>query len=246
MLRRLRSAVALLVLVVATLVLGGLIWLMSLGRRRPRSAFRLSRLWARLILAACGVRLVVEGRERIEPATPYVYISNHQSALDIPVLMRALPGHFGFLAKRELFHIFFFGKVMELTGQIPVDRDEEVTAIRSMREGARALQSGSVVVFPEGTRSPTEQMLPFKGGGFLLARNAGRPIVPVAILGTQRILHPRRPLSLGPAGTVRVVIGQPIASREGRPAEKMAEVRRSIEEVLKQPGPGALGSRHMA
>jgi len=232
MLRLVRTAFALVALAVATSLIGGAILAIIPWDPRRRGADRLGRAWAWVMLFACGVRLRVEGAERIDPRGRYVFISNHQSALDIPVLMAGLPNHFGFMAKQQLFDIPFFGAVLRRTGCVPVTREEEAKALRAVREAAKQLEGGeSVVVFPEGTRSQTGEMLPFKGGGFLLAREAGRPIIPVAIDGTQRILHPRR-LLLGRSGVVRVTLGDPVPAAGRRRTELAAQTRAWIEANL--------------
>jgi 1-acyl-sn-glycerol-3-phosphate acyltransferase len=110
-----------------------------------------------------------------------------------------------------------------------VDREEDAKVRPMVRGATEKLARGeSIVVFPEGTRSPTAEMLPFKKGAFLIAHHSGRPVVPVAIIGTRSILPPTRQIWLGPPGTVRVVIGTPIASRDKRIAELAQEVRERI------------------
>lgn len=230
---RLRSALAVLVLILATGLMGGLILLVCRKPPRPALAHRLSRLWGRALLAACWGRLKVTGTNHLDPAASYVFVSNHQSALDIPVLLAALPQQFGFLAKRELFELKGlkrpFSRVMVAGGHIPVDREEDAKVRPMVRGATEKLARGeSIVVFPEGTRSPTAEMLPFKKGAFLIAHHSGRPVVPVAIIGTRSILPPTRQIWLGPPGTVRVVIGAPIASQGKRIAELAQEVRERI------------------
>jgi 1-acyl-sn-glycerol-3-phosphate acyltransferase len=230
----LRTLLAVAVLVVATALVGVSLAVGGLLGRREAWVPGLVRRWGRALTLVCGVRLEVEGAHRLDPSCSYVLAGNHQSALDIPVLMVALPNHFGFLAKKELFHIPVFGRLMRLTGQVPVDRGEARAAVGSLREAARRLEQGhSILVFPEGTRSQTEQMLPFKSGAFQLALHSGRPVVPVAISGTRAVLPPGRWLLQG-AGRVRVSVGEPIEVAGRRRQEVSRQVRERLEAALER------------
>jgi 1-acyl-sn-glycerol-3-phosphate acyltransferase len=150
-----------------------------------------TRVWAWLILKISGIRVRVEGLERVNPRETAIYCVNHQSAMDIPVLYASLPVQFRFVAKRSLFHLPFMGWHMQRSGHIPVDRDRPHEAMKSMKKVAQEIREGkSVVLFPEGHRSRNGQLLPFKAGSFYIAILAGVPIVPITINGTPYVLKP--------------------------------------------------------
>lgn len=180
-------------------------WLTSSGRLFSFWA----RMWSRGWLLAAGVRLVVERESELTPESGYVFMANHQSALDIPVLLATLPVPTRFLAKRELFQIPFLSLGLKAGGFIPVDRTVRSRARETVREAAKRLAEGnSILLFPEETRSLDGTLLPFKRGGFLIAGKSGTPIVPVGVEGTGRVQRPKR-LRIAP-GTVRVRYGEPL------------------------------------
>lgn len=156
-----------------------------------------------------GVKLHVTGLENIPSGGPVVFASNHASQFDIPVLYLALGVQFRFLVKKELFSIPLFGTAMRRAGYIPIDRSGGRAAVLSLKKAAQRIKEGtSIVVFPEGTRSPDGRLQPFKAGGMQLAIQAGCPIVPVAISGSHEVL-PKGSLTLKP-GLITVAIGKPI------------------------------------
>jgi 1-acyl-sn-glycerol-3-phosphate acyltransferase len=187
-------------------------------------------LWARVALWAALVRLRVEGRDRVPRGVPVVFMSNHESWLDIPVLLVAIPGQVRFLAKKSLFSVPFLGWAMRAMGFIPVDRENRRTAIRSFETAAARIRAGrSVLVFPEETRTTDGELLPFQRGGFLIALKAGLPIVPIGLEGARRAM-PKHSYLLRP-GRITARFGDPIPTA-GRgvtaKAELMEEVRRAI------------------
>ncbi|HEY7472582.1 MAG TPA: lysophospholipid acyltransferase family protein [Gemmatimonadota bacterium] len=189
-----------------------------------------ARIWSGWILGSLGIPLAVVGRERLDPDTTYVLMSNHQSVFDIFALFRGVDHPLRMVAKRGLFWIPVLGWSMWMCGFIPIDRSKRDSAIRSLDRAARRIRSGvSVLVFPEGTRSRDGTLHPFKKGGFMLALKAGVPVVPVVVLGTGAIME-KGSLRVGRAD-VEVRIGPPIAV-EGRGPESrdrlMAEVRRAM------------------
>jgi 1-acyl-sn-glycerol-3-phosphate acyltransferase len=170
----------------------------------------ITRYWGLALVKCAGVTLEVQGRENLEPERPAIYAANHQSAFDIFVLLAVLPP-VKFLAKIELFSIPLFGLALGRAGSLPVDRSNRQAAMKSIDRAARAVREGSsIIIFPEGTRSTTQEMLPFKKGGFVLAIKSGQPIVPVSINGARAVL-PRGWGRLHP-GPIKVVIGRPIAT----------------------------------
>jgi 1-acyl-sn-glycerol-3-phosphate acyltransferase len=223
-----------LVLGLVNTILSGLIGAI-LGFIPPRGdwAVRAARVWARLVLLGGFVRQVTDGRERVPRDTPVVFMSNHESWLDIPALIAAIPVQVRFLAKKSLFSWPFFGWAIASMGFIPVDRENRRTAIRSFEDAAARIRAGrSVLIFPEETRSVDGNLLPFQRGGFLIALKAGIPIVPVGLNGPRRCL-PKHSYFLRP-GTITVRFGDPIPTAGHGVTDKgqlMAEVRRVIEEL---------------
>jgi 1-acyl-sn-glycerol-3-phosphate acyltransferase len=195
----------------ATVLLGLLVISLSMSSDTAHLIHRVARAWGRSILAVSGVRVRVLGRERIDPATGFVFMANHQSNYDIPVLLAHLPVPFRWLAKAELFRIPIFGRAMRGAGYIPIERFNRPAAIETLRQAASIVrQGGSVVIFPEGTRSMDGTLKPFKKGGFIMAIEAGAAIVPVALRGTFDIM-PKRRLLIRPRD-VTLLIGAPIAT----------------------------------
>ena len=178
----------------------------------PRGEFtthRVSVLWAKILLRISSVRVTVEGRENILRDGAQVFMANHQSGFDILIVLANIDTYFAWIAKKELFAIPVFGRALERTGSIPIDRKNFVRAMRSIHDAARRIREGkSVMTFPEGTRSMDGQIHPFKKGVFHLALKAGVPIVPVAIVGSGEIM-PRKSLRVHP-GHVTLVIDKPI------------------------------------
>ncbi len=172
------------------------------------AAHAMGRVWSRLVLLMSRVRVEVEGLERL-PEGPVIFISNHASQFDIPVLTACLPKQFRFVVKQELFKIPLFAMAMRRTGYIPIDRRGGKAALKSLLTAGERLKAGkSLVIFPEGTRSPDGRLRPFKPGAFILAMKMDVPVVPVAINGSHKIL-PKGSLKIR-SGTIGVRIGDPI------------------------------------
>jgi 1-acyl-sn-glycerol-3-phosphate acyltransferase len=195
------------------------------------------RAWARGVLLSAGIRVEAEYAPGLEPGARYVYLANHQSLYDIPVLLVSLPRSVRMVAKHSLFRIPVFGWSMYAGGFIPVDREDRSTARATFAAAESRLRGGgSLLLFPEGTRSTEDRLLPFQRGGFLLALKSGLPIVPVGVRGTRQIqLRGSRIIRPGVA-TVR--FGEPLdPSVYGlrRKRELVAEVRRRIAELAGLP-----------
>lgn len=209
--------------VFGTLLFGYLAILLSLVGTRGNLSHIAARLWGRSILAVSGIRVRVAGMQRIDPAKSYIFMSNHQSNFDIPVLLAFLKVQFRWLAKEELFKIPFFGYSMQRAGYISINRSDRRSAFLSLKRAARIIREGvSVMIFPEGTRSKDGQIRPFKKGGFILALDAGVPIVPVVIHGTRSIM-PKDRLRIRP-GRVTLEILAPI--------DTTAYTRRTKEDLI--------------
>lgn len=169
----------------------------------------LVRDWAGSILRFAGVKYEGIGLEKIPEDKPCIFIANHQSVLDIPVTMSLLPGRVRMMTKRSLFRIPIFGWLLSLEDFVPVDRNHREKARLSLTPAERLLEKGSsVFVFPEGTRSRTGEIGFFKTGAFRLAVNTGVPVIPLAIIGAERILPPKRRLIK--RGKILMVVGDPI------------------------------------
>lgn len=151
--------------------------------------------WASRIIANTEMIITVSGREHIDPKATYLVMSNHQSHYDIAVVYYVLGAKMRMVAKRELFNVPVFGAAMKAAGFISVDRGNNASAIASLDEARQALQGGTPIwIAPEGTRSPTGELMPFKKGGFVIAVETGTPVLPISIAGTREVLpaHGRR------------------------------------------------------
>lgn len=194
-----------------------------------------ARLWGRLGLGLNLVKVTVSGVEHL-PDGPIIFMSNHQSNFDILSLLASMPRQFYWIAKKELFEIPVFGPSMRRGGYIPLDRGDGRKALQSIDAAAETIHRGkSVVLFPEGTRTPDGNLLPFKRGGFILARKADVPVVPVTINGSGKI-NPANKIRLY-SGNIHITLHPPVIAPEGlRRSEAetwmMEAVRSRIESVL--------------
>ena len=149
----------------------------------------IARIWSKSILFVSGIEVDVTGLANIDPGKSYIYMANHRSNFDIPVLLSCLPIQFRWLAKAELFKIPIFGRAMRGAGYVKIDRSNRESAFRSIDEVAAKMKNGvSVIIFPEGTRSQDGSVKPFKKGGFVMAVDTGAPIVPIILRGTRSIM----------------------------------------------------------
>jgi 1-acyl-sn-glycerol-3-phosphate acyltransferase len=203
-----------------------------------KTVYRLGRIWSYTILKIGGISVRVEGLKGIDPSKQYIFMANHQSNLDIPVLIHTLNGfQLRWIAKKELLWVPFFGWAMWASKHIVVDRTDRLNAVKSLQRAKERLQAGlSIVIFPEGTRSRSGKLLPFKKGGFYLAAQTNTPIVPLTINGSGAVL-PVGGWRFLP-GTIEVRIGEPLTVRGyGRGDLRLlsSEVRRAIETHLREP-----------
>lgn len=172
-----------------TFVLGSVSLLCSLFDRNGEIQHRVAHTWARVILKTLGSKVTIEGLDRIDITRPHVFISNHLSAVDIPVLYGYLPFQFRILAKKELFRYPFMGWHLQRSGQIPVVFDNPRASMRSLNMAVGAIKNKmSLVIFPEGGRSETGQLQPFLGGAFYAAIKAQADVVPLVLVGTYEML----------------------------------------------------------
>ena len=211
-------------LVAGTLFFAVLSLLASLVPPRGRWVYYTARAWARGALLASGVRLRVEHERPLDRRGRFVFVANHQSLFDIPALLAASPGQVRLLAKASLFKIPIFGWALAAGGFVPVDRGDRDRAHSSFAAAIERLDRDgiSVLLFPEETRSPDGQLLPFRRGGFLLALKTGLPIVPVGVEGSFTV-QSRRSFVIRP---------RPIVVRYGAPLDLAAESVRRLPERI--------------
>jgi 1-acyl-sn-glycerol-3-phosphate acyltransferase len=216
---------------ITTGVMGSLSLASSLFDSSGRIQHACARLWARMILAICRVRLKVCGDPDLRDNSTYVFFVNHQSHIDIPIVLVALPISFRFAAKKELFRIPFLGWHLRRSGHVPVDRHNPRTAVKFFRGASERLRKGtSLVFFPEGATSLDGSIRPFKGGGFVLAEHYRADVVSVTIQGSRAVLLPRTYHVRG--GSVTVTLGAPISSTGHAVPELMTLVREEITTVF--------------
>ena len=231
-----QTALIILWVVFSTIVFGTAAILAAPFSRTGNFVHLIARTWGHSILAASRIRVSIFGQENFDPSRSYIFMSNHQSNFDIPVLLAHLRCQFRWLAKAELFRIPIFGRGMRGAGYIPIDRSDRRAAMESLQQAAKTIRNGtSVMIFPEGTRSRDGVLRSFKKGGFILAVDAGVPIVPVLISGTFQIM-PRSSLRIR-SGRVCVQILEPIETAgygRKRKNELLEAVRSRMLEAQQQ------------
>ena len=192
------------------------------------------RLFVRLGLWLVGVKVEVTGRERLDPAQAYIFTPTPQSLIEVPLFVTYLGRNPAYRAKKEVFKYPIFGYGIGLMGVVPVDRSNSPSAVESAKAATEMLRRGkSYVVYPEGTRSPDGRLLPFKKGAFMMAIDAGVPIVPVSVSGATRIM-PKAKIEVHPS-TVRLTVHDPIPTTDysrDNVAELVALTRQQIFSAL--------------
>jgi len=195
--------------ILMTILCGTLIVFFSFLDPGGKTLHLFAKLWARTIIAAAGVRVNVRGKENLPADTSMIVASNHQGYFDIFVLMAYIPLHLGWIAKKELYRIPVFSFAMRRYGNIMIDRSNRERARSSLATAADRIRRGqSVLIFPEGTRSPDGKVHAFKKGCYYLAKASEAPIVPVSISGSFAVM-PKKTFRLHP-GSIHVVIGTPV------------------------------------
>ena len=227
-----RTAWVVLNTVVATILLGPLmIFGPVFGIRNPRFYDWGGGTWSRWILRVSGTPVRIEGAENVDPASPQILVGNHQSWYDVFAVAGTLHKTFHFVAKKELEKIPLFGPAWKAARHISIDRSDQARAIASLDQAGRQLreEKSAVVIFAEGTRSPGDDLLPFKKGAFMLALHAGVPVVPFGVAGTRRIL-PKGGWRVR-KGEIIVRYGTPIPTAAMDPDDRDALMRKVREEV---------------
>lgn len=224
-------------IIVATIVLGLLNLLVSLFETDGRRQVAIAQYWSRVLLFIAGVKLEIEGLEKIDPNGSYVFVSNHVSYMDTPVVLGHIPLQFRFLAKKSLFSIPLLGYHLKRAGHIPVPRENPRAAIQAMSEAAKAIRDRgvSILIFPEGGRSLTG-LKPFKEGAAYIAIKAGVPVIPLCLKGTLEVL-PLGSLNVRP-GRVLLRVGDPVATSHltlHDRAQLSGELYQRVSELLGEP-----------
>lgn len=169
----------------------------------------IARTWAWLVAKFIGVTASIHDADKAAPGNSYIITPNHQSHVDILALMMTLPTPYRWVVKKELLKIPFFGWALPRMGAVSLNRSNPREALKKLQEGSDKLTGGwSLLIYPEGTRSPDGNLLPFKKGAFVLAVNTGIPILPVTVNGAAKIL-PKKTLVVRP-GHISITIGDPI------------------------------------
>jgi 1-acyl-sn-glycerol-3-phosphate acyltransferase len=208
--KRIRDGFYLFLISVYTLVLGIPAIILSFLYPGGNLSYLLGRLWAWLIIKTLGLKVEVKGLENLKNLKSFIIMANHQSHLDVASIMATFPHQLRFLAKKELVRIPVFGWAMFLQGHVVIEREKRESAFKTIDLAAEKVKRGKkLVVFPEGTRSAGNSLLPFKKGGFVLAIKSGAPIVPVSIYGTHKIL-PKKSLHLGEGKIVKILVQPPV------------------------------------
>lgn len=188
------------------------------------------RVWARTVLRIFDVKVRLKGMDSLEPGRTYVYVSNHASMFDIPAVMASIPDEIRIVYKKELSYVPLWGWSLAVGPYIAIDRFSAKDAMKSLDKAAEKIRRGaSVLLFAEGTRTRTGQLLPFKRGAFSLAVRSGIPLVPLTINNSFNIL-PKGSLRIRPAD-ITLIVDKPIptSGSDGKADEKMLmEMVRSV------------------
>lgn len=221
----------------ATFVLSSLVVVGALFRANEKLYTWIARTWGGVILWASGVTVEVQGREHLHLNEPQIVASNHQSWFDVFAIAGNLPKKFRFVAKEELGRIPIFGRAWNTAGHISVNRSDRVQAIRTLEHFGEIIRkdNSAIVIFPEGTRSWTGELIPFKKGAFMLALHTHFDIVPTAVIGSRAILK-KGDWRIG-KGRIIVRFGEPIPTTgysETNRDELIALVRSRIEQMLRE------------
>ncbi len=203
-----RTAIVAVFLTLYTLIVGPILLIYTAITGNPDLMFRVGVSGVYFIARAVGLRIRVEGREKV-PRGVCLFLANHTSFVDPVAIVWAIPRRISILAKKSLFSIPIIGWAFRLAGFVPVDRSNREAAITSVNRAAEGMKQGtSFLAYPEGTRSYDGRLLPFKKGVFTMAIRAGVPVVPMALAGAQKIA-PKKSLRIRP-GQVVLRFGDPI------------------------------------
>jgi 1-acyl-sn-glycerol-3-phosphate acyltransferase len=220
--------------VLITVILAPLMIIRSMFPRAAYATYRLGRMWNWAVAKCMGITFTISGTEKIVPGESYIITPNHQSFADILALFVSLPVPFRWVIKKELLKIPLFGRALGATGAICLDRSDRERSVKSLREGVHKLGGGwSVLIYPEGTRTPDGLLHAFKKGAFMMAVQTGFPILPVTCNGAFNIM-PKNTLLFRP-GHVTLTLGDPILTKgltESSVSELMERTWQAISKHL--------------
>jgi len=211
-----------LAIIAYTIVLAPVAALGVLILRQGWPADVIGRIWCRLIIWTCGIRVELHGAENLRPDESYVLISNHLSNFDVWATLATVPRTVRFVAKKELTRIPVFGWALAASDHIVIDREKTEEAIETINAAISRSPNGMWILFyAEGTRSPDGKVHEFKKGGVALALRTGLPVVPVSVSGTATFL-PKGCFVIRPSGRVKIVIDRPIETKQLSPNDREA------------------------
>ena len=189
------------------------------------------RFWAKSILFIAGIKVEAEGFDNIEKNKSYIVVANHLSMFDIPTTMAYLPVKLRMIAKKELSRVPFFGWGMLMVGHIFIDRQNRDKAVKSLDKALERVKKRkiSIMIYPEGTRSPDGEIKIFKKGAFVIAIKSELPILPVTISGSHEIL-PKKSLKIK-KGTIKLVVHSPVSSENKTVADR-GELTKQVREII--------------
>lgn len=225
--QRLHSAFVIVWLTISTVGFGLIV--IGFSFVSSRLANQVVRLWGKLLSLSAGISIDIKGLEKLDKRKNYIFIANHLSVFDIPVLYAYLPFKIGFIAKKELFKIPLFGRIMLSSNSLPVDRGSARQARISIDKAIENINKNrtSIVIFPEGTRSSTGEIGPFKQASFTLPIESKLEIVPIALSGGERILK-KNSLMINP-GKIKGIISDPITIKND---ELKSELSNKVRHII--------------
>ena len=201
--------------------------------KNPKTFYKDCKVWSSILLKISGIKLKVEGAENIKINENYVFVANHSSLYDIPVVMLGIPNKIKIIYKEELEKIPIFGAGLKASPFISVKRSDPQNAMKSIESAIKSVQGdSSVLVFPEGTRSEDGEIQEFKRGAFMLATRSNKQIVPISIIGTTQILPSKSKIIN--SGNVRLIIEKPIFLENELNRQEEKNLMQSVRDIIKE------------
>lgn len=226
-----KTYLKIILIVIITIVFALIAIFFSLIDRSGKIYNFLGKIWAKLLLWIAGVKVKTIGLENISPDENYVYVANHSSGFDIPVVMASLPGQLRIVFKKELTKIPVFGWQLRIGPYILIDRENPAKAMESLEKAKKKIEKGvSVLLFAEGTRSLDGNIQSFKRGAFTLATRSGKKIVPLTIKGTFEIL-PKKKFRIRP-GEVKLFIDPPIEHNGATDKKSELDLMEKVRNII--------------